>query len=201
MKKEILIIGAIIVILVIVLGVKIIMPKEEKVITTEQIKEKMLSFYNYTNYTYEIMQEGEKTTKKVKDNIIVTESEEIISWIDGNTDTLIAINKKEKNYTTLKLDSTNKEALYKKDFLDMKSLINIYGDELYYINDENCNGRKCWLIQVGKDNTKYWIDEETGFVLKYEYESGNGAEFNIKINNVTDKDVESPDLSRYTKVT
>ena len=71
MKKGILGLVTIILVLALILGMKII-TSDNKSYTPEAIRKKILSAYDYTNYTYEYIQDGEKTTKKVRGNIIVT---------------------------------------------------------------------------------------------------------------------------------
>lgn len=200
MKKGILGLLLVILILAVILGIKILVPKENKTYTAEELKAKILSAFDYTNYTYEYTQDGEKTIKMVRDNIIVTENDKNLSWIDGEANTLISIDKEDKKYANIDLNSATKEFVYKKDFLDMPSLLEIYGDDIYYIDTENYKGKNCLRIQAGEDKATYLVDEETGFILKYE--SGDGgsiAEFDIKLNNVTEEDVKMPDLSGYTR--
>ena len=199
MKKGFLIFLLFILVLAVILGIKILAPKENKTYTAEEIKNKILSAFNYTNYTYEYTQDGEKTVKRVRGNIIVTEDDKNMSWIDGDANTLISIDKEKKKYATMTLNSTTKEFMYKKDFLDIPSLLDIYGDDLYYIDTESYKGRDCLRIQAGNDGAIYLVDEETDFILKYEPEIGSIAEFNIEINNVKEEDVKMPDLSEYTR--
>ena len=199
MKKFILIIIAIIIVLALILGIKIIKTRDNKNYTPEEIRKKILSAYDYTNYTYEYMKDGKKTIKSVLENIIVTENDETYSWIDGDAMYKVTIDKVNNLYLMTNLNATTKELLFKKDFLDIKSLLTSYGDHLIYLNDEIYNGRNCLRIMAG-ENEQYLIDEETGFVLEYEDTDGALAEFNIEINNVTEKDVKLPDLSRYEKV-
>lgn len=200
MKKGILILLLVILILVIILGIKILAPKENKTYTAAELKTKILSAFDYTNYTYEYVQDGEKTVKKVKGNIIVTENDKNYTWIDGEENTLISINKEDKKYASIDLNSTTKELMYKKDFLDMPELLDIYGNKIYYIDTENYKGKSCLRIQAGEDKATYLVDEETGFILKYEPgDGGSVAEFDIELNNVTEEDVKMPDLSGYTR--
>ena len=199
MKKELLVFLLIILVLIIILGIKILVPKDTKTYTGEEIKNKILSAFDYTNYTYEYIQHGEKTIKKVRGSIIVTENDKNISWVDGNSNTAVSIDKEKKQYVTFSLNDTTKELVYKKDFLDMQSLMDIYGNDFYYISNENYRGRNCLRVQPDKEETIYLVDEETGFILKYEPEEGNIAEFNIEINNVKEEDVKMPDLSEYTR--
>lgn len=199
MKKFILIIIAIIIVLALILGIKIIKTRDNKNYTPEEIRKKILSAYDYTNYTYEYMKDGKKTIKSVLENIIVTENDETYSWIDGDAMYKVTIDKVNNLYLMTNLNATTKELLFKKDFLDIKSLLTSYGDHLIYLNDEIYNGRNCLRIMAG-ENEQYLIDEETGFVLEYEDTDGTLAEFNIEINNVTEKDVKLPDLSKYERV-
>ncbi len=198
MKKGILGLVTIILVLALILGMKII-TSDNKSYTPEAIRKKILSAYDYTNYTYEYIQDGEKTTKKVRGNIIVTENDKTYSWIDGDAMSMLTIDKEKNTYLMTSLNSTTKDLLYKKDFIGIKASINSYGNNLIYLGDESFNGRNCLRIRAGED-TEYLIDEETGFVLKYEASDGTLAEFNIEINNVTEEDVKIPDLSKYERV-
>ena len=198
MKKGIWALIAIILVLALILGIKII-KTDKKDYTPEEIKKKILSAYDCTNYTYEYIQDGKKTTKKVRGNIIVTENENTYSWIDGEAMSMVTIDKEKNTYLMTSLNSSTKDLLYKKDFMDIKSLLNSYGNDLIYLGDESFNGRNCLRIRAGED-TEYLIEEETGFVLKYEANDGTLAEFNIEINNVTENDVKLPDLSKYERV-
>ena len=199
MKRGILVIIAIILVLTLILGIKIITTNGNKNYTLSEIRIKILSAYEYTNYTYEYIQNGEKTTKWVHGNIIVTENDETYSWIDEDAMSMITIDKTENTFLMTNLNSSTKDLLFKKDFLDMKSILNRYGDNLVYLRNETYNGKNCLRIRAGED-AQYLIDEETGFVLKYEEVDGALAEFNIEINNVTEKDVKLPDLSKYERV-
>ena len=199
MKRGILVIIAIILVLTLILGIKIITTNGNKNYTLSEIRIKILSAYEYTNYTYEYIQNGEKTTKWVRGNIIVTENDETYSWIDEDAMSMITIDKTENTFLMTNLNSSTKVLLFKKDFLDMKSILNRYGDNLVYLRNETYNGKNCLRIRAGED-AQYLIDEETGFVLKYEEVDGALAEFNIEINNVTEKDVKLPDLSKYERV-
>ena len=198
MKKGILALIAVILILALILGIKIITNMEKTSYTTAQIKNKILSAYNYKNYTYKCIKDGVITTKKVMGNVIVTEDADSYLWIDGASMYIFSIDKKNNTYKVKDLNSTTKDLLYKKDFLDMKSLVNSYKDDLVYLRNENYNGRNCLRIRAG-ENDQYLIDEETGFVLKYEPEKGSIEEFSIEIDNVTEDDVKLPDLSQYNK--
>ena len=198
MKKGILGLVTIILVLALILGMKII-TSDNKSYTPEAIRKKILSAYDYTNYTYEYIQDGEKTTKKVRGNIIVTENDKTYSWIDGDAMSMLTIDKEKNTYLMTSLNSTTKDLLYKKDFIGIKASINSYGNDLIYLGDESFNGRNCLRIRAGED-TEYLIDEKTGFVLKYEANDETLAEFNIEINNVTEEDVKIPDLSKYERV-
>ena len=198
MKKGIWALIAIILVLALILGIKII-KTDKKDYTPEEIKKKILSAYDCTNYTYEYIQDGKKTTKKVRGNIIVTENDNTYSWIDGEAMSMVTIDKEKNTYLMTSLNASTKDLLYKKDFVDIKSLLNKYGKDLVYLGNENYKGKNCLKIRAG-ENTEYVIDEATGFVLKYESNDGTVAEFNIEINNVTEDDVKLPDLSKYERV-
>ena len=149
MKKGILALIAVILILALILGIKIITNMEKTSYTTAQIKNKILSAYNYKNYTYKCIKDGVITTKKVMGNVIVTEDADSYLWIDGASMYIFSIDKKNNTYKVKDLNSTTKDLLYKKDFLDMKSLVNSYKDDLVYLRNENYNGRNCLRIRAG----------------------------------------------------
>ena len=196
MRKYITIMIIIIIILSIILGIKI-MNKGTKltnsILTAEQIRNKILEGLENTNYIYTCIEGDEKKIKKIKDNIMVTEGDNIKVWIDIETRNMIIIREidKEAIVTTVKEDST----YLNKDFIDMKTLLNIYNDNLYYITEEKYDGRKCIIVAAGKE--KYWIDNETGIVLKYQQNNGESTNFKLKLNKVTDKDVQKPSLEGY----
>ena len=198
MKKGIFALIGIVLVLALVLGFKIINTKKNTSYTPAQIKEKILSAFNYTNYTYTYTQDGITTTKKVRGNIIVTENNTNYTWIDGNAMSMVSIDKEKNVYLKTNLNSSTKELLFKKDFLDMKNTLNSYGDELYYLQDEIYNGKDCIRIQAKKDE-QYLIDKKTGFVLKYEPSTGSVGEFSVELDNVTENDIKLPDLANYER--
>ena len=71
----------------------------------------------------------------------------------------VTIDKEKNTYLMTKLNASTKDLLYKKDFIDIKSLLNKYGNDLIYLGDENYKGRNCLKIRAG-ENTEYLIDEE-----------------------------------------
>ena len=203
MKKYITVMMIIIIILGIVLGIKIMnkedKPRQEKkndTLTAEQIRNKILEGLENSNYTYTCVEATEEKTKKVKDNIILAEDSNIKVWINTETREMIIIRENDKValVTKVKEDST----YLNKDFVNMKTLLNIYNNDLYYVTDEIYNERNCIIIEAGKEkDEKYWIDNETGIILKYQPENGAPTEFKLELNNVTEAEVQKPSIDGY----
>ena len=83
-----------------------------------------------------------------------------------------------------------------KYFLLIEMSLKDYGDNLYHVRNEKYNGKECYVVKVGEDKKgTYWIDTERGFILKYEHDDGTKEEFEFKIDKVTDKDVEEPNVN------
>ena len=60
------------------------------------------------------------------------------------------------------------------------------------------NERNCIIIEAGKEkDEKYWIDNETGIILKYQPENGAPTEFKLELNNVTEAEVQKPSIDGY----
>lgn len=200
MKKIVIVLLIIIVILAIILGIKILNKDNNNYnyISSEELKIILLSALDNNNYTYTIIEDGERRVKKVKDNIIVTKSDNIISWANNDTKEVIAIDE-DKKIAVITYEKTDK-TLIRKDFLDIETLINdYYKDNLFYIKNEKFKGKECIVIDVGEDKSeRYWIDKESGFIIKYVSNTG-GDEilFEIELNNVKDSDIERPSLEKY----
>jgi len=55
-----------------------------------------------------------------------------------------------------------------------------------------CNSKECYLIQ--NNNNKYWIDKETGMIIRRMYETGSIEDYRYEIGNVKDSDIIKPEI-------
>ena len=167
--------------------------KKVNILSTKQIKEKMLSAENLENFT--LIQKNDNSTviKKCKDNIVVTIDPEdgTYSWANKKTKEAIAGNIKNDSYVKIPYVD---ESFFSNQFLHIKMNLEIYQENLYHIKNEYYRGRECLVIKAGeKNNETYWVDNDTGFVLKYESSSGIKINYVLIINNVTEDDIKKPD--------
>lgn len=201
MSNFIKILIILILILSTILGLKIYNSKNNsnshfKALSAKEIREKMLSALEYNNFTYYYTEDGETKYKKVKDNIIVAHepTSGTFCWADTNTLVAIGGNSNENKY--IQVPSTSSDSAYfNKDFIDIDSLLPIYGDNLYHIKNEKYSEHECLVIKAGQNMSEtFWVDNQTGFILKYESTDGTLITFKFELNNVTNKDVEKPKL-------
>lgn len=65
------------------------------------------------------------------------------------------------------------------------------------IHEEEYGNHQCYVILF--DGHKIWVDKETMFILRHDYE-GQVTEFFVEIGTVTNEDVALPNLSDYTEM-
>ena len=198
MKKDFKIIfGLLIIVLIltIILTLKIINPKKDDFVrlTPDKIKEKMLSAEEITNFTLQTKNsDGSTITKKRKDNIfVITDSlSGTYGWGDKDTEICVAGNTKTGKYVQTNYDSLD---IFSNHLLHIKANLKSYGDNLYHIRNEQYKGKTCMVIQAGENKKEsYWVDIDTGFVLKYIGVYNNGLdirEYDVVLNNVKDSDI------------
>ena len=171
----------------------IIKPKDEFVgLSPKEIKEKMLSAEKLNNFT--LIQKSIDSTviKKCKDNIIVTISpaDGTYSWVDKKSEQAIAGNIKNNTYVKIPYVDEN---MFTNQFLHIKMNLEAYKENLIHIKNEKYSGKECYVVKAGENKGEtYWIDSETGFVLKYESSDGIKLNYELIINNVKDEDIKKP---------
>lgn len=125
-------------------------------------------------------------------------------WEDSNTKYMLLLN--DKKYLVLDkfegpigmADSTISIGAYillgdVENFNLFKSVLTTNFD----IHEEEYGTHQCYVILF--DGHKIWVDKETMFILRQDYE-GQTTEFFVEIGTVTDKDIALPDLSNYTEI-
>lgn len=127
-------------------------------------------------------------TIKIKDTYITIENKNALIWQDIKNNEQITISKNAKEASI----SEKANTIDIKQFTIYKHIKNIK-----YLKTENYNGNKCYVVE-NTNNTniqnKYYINAKTGFLVKQEY---GDTEFEVKINSVTNSDVNRPNLNGY----
>ena len=153
-----------------------------------------------------------KTETYMKDNIVkIVVDGETLEWTDYNTEEhigLFELNGKETaSVSNLDNFETNEDSQRGFDY----SLItreDIYNTEFKYLGKKQVNGRDTILVKVWNkdgfemDSTKFYIDEETGLIMRRVDYTALGfikidCDRNVKMDIVTDEDIQRPDLEGY----
>ena len=222
MKKAQLIINiitAIIIIIILILGYKIVVNNKY---SQKYIKELVEINTNTSNYIIEkcfIENESERVEKITQKEDCrkekYTDTGKVVIYANN-----LEINESRKTYTETKIQSVDKdgniteEPYTTKEIIQMHPLKNEFNSYAYinssneykYLGKEKFNYKqciKCKFILYGESNyIIVWIDEETGFILKEEeYKEGQLNKtviYNTSINIVDDKDIVIPKLDDYT---
>lgn len=211
--KTIKILIIVIVILIIILGIKISgvsLFKQKDEITLEELKEIASKAKNIENYSCEYTMGfncKEKFNKNKEISIKQTEEREYITWIDYENDEQIVISEEESIAIISTISEYNSNSYKELE----NTLNNSQIEEYEYLGKENYNGYECIHVKFRNNvdseeesEVEMWIDENSGFIMKYILIYYNQEpitiEYNIDFNCVTDQDVERPDLSKYKKV-
>ena len=153
-----------------------------------------------------------KTETYMKDNIVkIVVDGETLEWTDYNTEEhigLFELNGKETaSVSNLDNFETNEDSQRGFDY----SLItreDIYNTEFKYLGKKQVNGRDTILVKVWNkdgfemDSTKFYIDEETGLIMRRVDYTALGfikidCNRNVKMDIVTDEDIQRPYLEGY----
>lgn len=153
-----------------------------------------------------------KTETYIKDNIVkIVVDGETLEWTDYNTEEhigLFELNGKETaSVSNLDNFETNEDSQSGFDY----SLItreDIYSTEFKYLGEKQVDGRDTILVKVWNrdgfevDSTKFYIDKETGLIMRRVDYAALGfikinCNRNVKMDVVTDEDIQRPDLEGY----
>ncbi len=191
----------------------------EEVVTLLKKGEECSNYYYYSEEYILFKKANEiKTEYYIKDGVIKCVSNgNILRWENYNTDEVISIMGKsnEKMYagiSSLKsyYNYEYKAVLYNQRGFDYSIIADekTFNTNFEYLGEKQYNERTTILVQVwNKDNTKvnptiFYIDKDTGLIMKRIDYSAMGlikleCNRNVKLDVVTDKEVERPNLDNY----
>ena len=225
MKKVLKVLGIIITILIVTLIIYYAVIhfdgflNKDNPMTRSEVIELLEKGKEYPNYYYASESSWifgslneSKTETYIKDNIVkIVVDGELLDWTNYNTEEHIGLfemnGKKYAGISNLDNFETNEEGQRGFDY----SLIareDIYGMEFKYLGKKQVNGRDTILVKVWNkdgfemDSTKFYIDEETGLIMRRVDYTALGfikidCDRNVKMDVVTDEDIQRPDLEGY----
>lgn len=197
--------------------------KKDNVMTREEVVALLKKGEEYSNYYYSpedyifFKKVNEmKTEYYIKDDIIkCINNGKVLRWENYNTDEVISIMGKNdgKMYagiSSLKNYYGDETARYSQRSFDYSIIADekIFNTDFEYLGEKQYNGRSTILVQVwNKDSIKanstiFYIDKDTGLIMRRIDYSAMGlikldCNRNVKLDVVTDKDVERPNLDGY----
>lgn len=197
--------------------------KKDNVMTREEVVALLKKGEEYSNYYYSPEEyivfkkvNEMKTEYYIKDGIIkCINNGKVLRWENYNTDEVISIMGKNdgKMYagvSSLKNYYGDETARYSQRSFDYSIIADekIFNTDFEYLGEKQYNGRSIILVQVwNKDNIKvnstiFYIDKDTGLIMRRIDYSAMGlikldCNRNVKLDVVTDKDVERPNLDGY----
>lgn len=194
--------------------------KKDNTMTREEVvtllkKGEECSNYYYSSEEYILFKKVNeiKTEYYIKDGVIKCVSNgNILRWENYNTDEVISIMGKNAGVSSLKsyYNYGDETVLYNQKGFDYSIIADekTFNTNFEYLGEKQYNGRITILVQVwNKDNTKvnptiFYIDKDTGLIMKRIDYSAMGlikldCNRNVKLDVVTDKDVERPNLDNY----
>ena len=197
--------------------------KKDNVMTREEVVALLKKGEEYSNYYYSpedyifFKKVNEmKTEYYIKDDIIkCINNGKVLRWENYNTDEVISIMGKNdgKMYagiSSLKNYYGDETARYSQRSFDYSIIADekIFNTDFEYLGEKQYNGRSTILVQVwNKDSIKanstiFYIDKDTGLIMRRIDYSAMGlikldCNRNVKLDVVTDKDVERPNLDNY----
>lgn len=197
--------------------------KKDNVMTREEVVALLKKGEEYSNYYYSPEEyiffkkvNEMKTEYYIKDSIIkCINNGKVLRWENYNTDEVISIMGKNdgKMYagiSSLKNYYGDETARYSQRSFDYSIIADekIFNTDFEYLGEKQYNGRSTILVQVwNKDNIKvnstiFYIDKDTGLIMRrIDYNTMGLIKLdcnrNVKLDVVTDKDVERPNLDGY----
>ena len=195
-----------------------VMTREEVVALLKKGEEYPNYYYSPEDYIFFRKLNEAKTEYYIKNGVIkCVDNGKILRWENYNTDEVISIMGKnnEKMYagiSSLKsyYNYENEAVLYSQRGFDYSIIADekTFNTNFEYLGEKQHNGRMTILVQVwNKDNvnvnsTIFYIDKDSGLVMRRIDYSEMGLKKvdcnrNVKLDVVTDKDVEKPNLDNY----
>ncbi len=226
MKKVLKVIGIIMAILIIALVIYYVaihfdgFLNKNNPMTRSEVIELLEKGKEYPNYYYTSESRWifgslneTKTETYIKDNIekVVVDGK-IHSWSNYNTGEYIGITeelngKKHANVSNLDNFEINREGQRGFDY-SLISNEEVFNTEFKYLGEKQLEGRDTILVKVWNrdwfeiDSTKFYIDKETGLIIRRVDYNALGfikidCDRNVKMDVVTDEDIQKPDLEGY----
>lgn len=226
MKKALKVLGIILAILIVLVAIYYVVIhfdgflNKDNPMTREEVVELLEKGKEYPNYYYSSEDRwifgyitGNKTESYKKGNIEkIVVSGELYRWTDYNNNENIIIigehdGKKYASVSNLDNFEENDESQSGFDY----SLIadeETFNTDFKYLGEKQVDGRDTIIVKVWNkdwvsvDSTKFYIDKETGLIMRRIDYSALGfikidCDRNVKMDIVTDEDVARPDLEGY----
>ena len=226
MKKVLKILGIILVILIVLVAIYYVVIhfdgflNKDNEMTREEVIELLEKGKEYPNYYYSSEStwlfgkiDEIKTERYIKDNIVkVVVDGKVDSWTDYNNDERISIlgehdGKKYASVSNLDNFEENDQSQRGFDY----SLISdeeTFNTDFKYLGEKQVDGRDTIIVKVWNkdwvsvDSTKFYIDKETGFIMRRVDYTALGffkidGNRKVKMDVVTDEDIQRPDLEGY----
>lgn len=226
MKKALKVLGIILTILIVLVAIYYVVIhfdgflNKDNPMTREEVVELLEKGKEYPNYYYSSEDRwifgyitGNKTESYKKDNIEkIVVSGELYRWTDYNNNENIIIigehdGKKYASVSNLDNFEENDESQSGFDY----SLIadeETFNTDFKYLGEKQVDGRDTIIVKVWNkdwvsvDSTKFYIDKETGLIMRRIDYAALGfiridCDRNVKMDIVTDEDVARPDLEGY----
>ena len=226
MKKVLKVLGIILAILIVLVAIYYVVIhfdgflNKDNPMTREEVVELLEKGKEYPNYYYSSEDRwifgyitGNKTESYKKGNIEkIVVSGELYRWTDYNNNENIIIigehdGKKYASVSNLDNFEENDESQSGFDY----SLIadeETFNTDFKYLGEKQVDGRDTIIVKVWNkdwvsvDSTKFYIDKETGLIMRRIDYSALGfikidCDRNVKMDIVTDEDVARPDLEGY----
>ena len=192
------------------------MTREEVVTLLKKGEECSNYYYSSEEYIFFKKVNEMKTEYYIKDGIMkCINNGKVLRWENYNTDEVISImGKNDGNMyagiSSLKNYYGDETALYSQRSFDYSIIADekIFNTDFEYLGEKQYNGRSTILVQVwNKDSIKanstiFYIDKDTGLIMRRIDYSAMGlikldCNRNVKLDVVTDRDVERPNLDGY----
>lgn len=226
MKKVLKVLGIIIAILIVLVAIYYVVIhfdgflNKDNPMTREEVVELLEKGKEYPNYYYASENRWifgslneSKTESYIKDNVekIMVDGK-LHRWVDYNTQENILIfedneGKKYAGISNLDNFEENEESQRGFDY-SLISNEEVFNTDFKYLGEKQVDGRDTIIVKVWNkdwvevDSTKFYIDKETGLITRRIDYSALGfikidCNRNVKMDIVTDEDIERPNLDEY----
>lgn len=227
MKKVLKVLGIILAILIVLVAIYYVVIhfdgflNKDNEMTREEVIELLEKGKEYPNYYYTSESSWlfgslneSKTETYIKDNIVkVVVDGEVHSWTDYNNKEYIGmpIEYEGKKYISVSnnLDNFEENDQSQRGFdYSLISDEETFNTDFKYLGEKQVDGRDTIIVKVWNkdwvsvDSTKFYIDKETGLITRRVDYTALGflkidCNRNVKMDVVTDEDIQRPDLEGY----